>query len=71
MAAIGATQDRIYISRYSKGLINEPDTFYNSLVRKSGPASNTLKEKFVSWKKAYKANIEKIEWIDGIKKQFK
>ena len=70
MAAIGATQDRRYINRFAKGKINDSDTFYKSLIQKSGPSAKTFKDKINYWIKAYNANLEKIKWIEDIKKQF-
>ena len=71
MAAIGATQDRRYINRFAKGKINESDTFYKSLVQKSGPAAKTFKDKFNCWVKAYNANLERIKFVIDLENKLK
>lgn len=68
-AAIGAVMDRRYINQYAKGKIKEAPDFYESLVKKSGPPAYTFKDKINCWLKAYNANLEKIKWIENIKRQ--
>ena len=70
-AAVNATKDRIYINRYSKGKIDEPELLYNSLVKKSGPPAKTIKTMFQSWLKAYQANIQRSKLIEDINNCFK
>lgn len=70
-AAIGATNDRIYIRKYEKGKINDTPDFYNKLVEKSGKSSNNLKDMFTSWKLAYKDNLNYQKMVEDIKNRFK
>ncbi len=70
-AAIGATKDRRYINQYAKGKINENATFYDLLVKKSGPPAKSFKAKIESWKKAYVANMQKVKLVEEINKSFK
>ena len=70
-AAVGATRDRLYVRNYSKQNIKNNDTYYEALVKKTGPSTNNLSKMWESWKLAYKDNLEYQKLVKRINDKFK
>lgn len=68
-SVIGATKDRLDVRRLKNSNIEGIDkTFYECLVRESGPSTNNPIKMLKSWRKAYLANLRKFRMVQNIHK---
>lgn len=71
-AVIGATKDRYFIRKHKNDPLSRIDTtYYNCIVKESGPVSKNIKDLFVNWTKAYNHNIQKQNLIESINNIFR
>lgn len=73
-AAIGATQERRFISHNAKkllGMDNIDRRYYDSLVKTTGPSTHKPVQIAKSWYKAYQSNMQKLDMIERINAPFR
>lgn len=71
-AAVGATMDRVLITKGAKGKIDKDDLqMYEILKKTTGASTHNPVQVLKNWNKAYKSNYLRQLRIEAINNQFK
>lgn len=72
-AAIGATQERTYITKNARKQLDDrvEQIYYNKITQETGPSTHKPVQIAKSWYKAYKLNMERQNLVEELNKPFK